>query len=103
MFTSLSIKRFRGIVNGEIDCFTPVTVLMGANNSGKSTCVEALTLISMGGHGIARVVRRRGWFGKESVLRVFGSEHANTELAANSAISKERAPQATFRAWRLLE
>jgi predicted ATP-dependent endonuclease of OLD family len=43
LITNLSIKEFRGIKEGRID-FLPITILLGSNNSGKSTLLEALFL-----------------------------------------------------------
>jgi len=43
MIESVKIKNFRGIREGEID-LAPLTILLGANNSGKSTILEALFL-----------------------------------------------------------
>lgn len=41
---SLKIENFRGVQNGMIR-FSPHTVLIGANNSGKTTVIEALALL----------------------------------------------------------
>jgi predicted ATPase len=43
MIEKLKITNFRGIKDGEIE-LAPVTILLGANNSGKSTILEALFL-----------------------------------------------------------
>ena len=43
MITKLSIKNFRGIRDGELE-LAPLTILLGGNNSGKSTILEALFL-----------------------------------------------------------
>ncbi|MEA2074278.1 MAG: AAA family ATPase [Euryarchaeota archaeon] len=43
MITKLSIKNFRGIREGELE-LAPLTILLGGNNSGKSTILEALFL-----------------------------------------------------------
>ena len=40
--TSVKIERFRGIREGEINGFADVNVLIGRNNSGKTTVVEAI-------------------------------------------------------------
>lgn len=46
---SLSISNFRGIQEGKIDGLTDVNVLVGRNNSGKTTVVEAITRAAMTG------------------------------------------------------
>ena len=43
MITKLSIKNFQGIRDGELE-LAPLTILLGGNNSGKSTILEALFL-----------------------------------------------------------
>lgn len=44
MIHSISLKNFRGIKRGEV-ALSPLTILLGANNSGKTTILEALYLI----------------------------------------------------------
>jgi predicted ATP-binding protein involved in virulence len=39
----LRLENFKGIVQGEIE-LAPLTILLGANNSGKTTILEALFL-----------------------------------------------------------
>ena len=43
MIKRLRIENFRGIREGELELF-PLTILLGANNSGKTTVLEALLL-----------------------------------------------------------
>jgi predicted ATP-dependent endonuclease of OLD family len=43
MITKLRIKNFRGIKEGEIE-LAPLTILLGGNNSGNTTILEALFL-----------------------------------------------------------
>lgn len=45
-FKNLEIKNFRGIDHLSIDDFSRVNVFLGQNNSGKSSVLEAITLIS---------------------------------------------------------
>ena len=49
----LEIENFRGVQNGRIR-FSPHTVLVGANNCGKTTVIEALALL----FGRDRMVRK---------------------------------------------
>ncbi len=46
MLTGMSIKNFRGINKGNLDRFGNVNILLGPNNSGKSTILEAIYLAS---------------------------------------------------------
>lgn len=48
---ALEIERFRGIRLGEIADLADVTVLVGRNNSGKSTIAEAIVLAAAGAAG----------------------------------------------------
>jgi len=43
MIKQLTIKNFRGVKEGTLE-LSPITILLGANNSGKSTILEALFL-----------------------------------------------------------
>lgn len=43
---SLSIKNFRGIREGQIEGLADVNVLVGRNNSGKTTAIEAITRVA---------------------------------------------------------
>ena len=42
MIESVTIKRFRGIKEGELSGLTPLTILVGPNGSGKSSVLDAL-------------------------------------------------------------
>lgn len=42
--TKIRIENFRGIREGEIDGLTDVNILVGRNNSGKSTVLEAISI-----------------------------------------------------------
>ncbi|MDI7267695.1 MAG: AAA family ATPase [Myxococcota bacterium] len=46
--TKLEIANFRGIHKGEVSGFADVTVLVGRNNSGKSTVAEAIVRLAAG-------------------------------------------------------
>lgn len=43
MIKNLKLKNFKGIKEGALD-FAPITILIGPNNSGKTTILEALLL-----------------------------------------------------------
>lgn len=58
---SLSISNFRGIKSGHI-LFRKHTVLVGANNTGKSTIIEALTLL-FGRDKLIRELSEHDFFG----------------------------------------
>ena len=72
MITSVEIENLRGIARGAVADLAPLSVLVGPNNSGKSTILEALYLDSGGGnaHVAAELARRRGWCGLECVVQL---------------------------------
>ncbi|MBI4702791.1 MAG: AAA family ATPase [Deltaproteobacteria bacterium] len=49
MIDRLEIHGFRGIVEGVLDGLFPLTLLVGKNNSGKSTCLERILLAAAEG------------------------------------------------------
>ncbi|MEW6278835.1 MAG: AAA family ATPase [Candidatus Eremiobacterota bacterium] len=64
MIDSLSIENFRGISQGELIQLRPLSILIGPNNSGKSTALEGLFVGSTGSSPAAvRVLKRRAWIG----------------------------------------
>ncbi|MBQ8066569.1 MAG: AAA family ATPase, partial [Prevotella sp.] len=44
-FKNIEIKNFRGIDHLKIDDFSRVNVLLGQNNSGKTTVLEAIAML----------------------------------------------------------
>ncbi|MGB2728317.1 MAG: AAA family ATPase [Halobacteriota archaeon] len=45
MITSLKVKGFRGIEEGELSDLSRVNILVGSNNSGKSSILEAINML----------------------------------------------------------
>lgn len=94
MIESLSIKRFRGVTEGHIEGLFPLTVFMGPNNSGKSTCLEALaTAFSSPVTGaLMLAVRRRGWLGLVSAKLVVPDSGTELKIvfsrAKNSSLDR---------------
>ncbi len=46
---SLTIKNFRGIRDAQIEGLTDVNVLVGRNNSGKTSAIEAISRLAAAG------------------------------------------------------
>lgn len=69
MIHSIGIEGFRGIRRGGLDKLFRLSVLLGPNNSGKSTCLEALWLTAATSleQTALDLLRRRGWLGTESL------------------------------------
>ncbi|MEZ4434380.1 MAG: AAA family ATPase [bacterium] len=61
MLKSLEIERLRGIRQGRIENFAPLSVLVGQNGSGKSTVLDALLIAGSQqiGPAIGQAVQRR--------------------------------------------
>lgn len=73
MITEVEIRDLRGVHEGTLGELSPLSILVGPNNSGKSTCLEALALVGAG-IDAARVVKM--------LLRRGGPAHHALELAA---------------------
>ena len=86
---SVSIRGFRGIAKGVLDDLSGITVLVGRNNVGKSTVLEALYLAAsgcdsdlLGRWALGYILMKRGWFGLPAVRWLFfrGQESCGIEL-----------------------
>lgn len=62
MITSVKIEDFRGVREGGVEGLAPISILVGPNNSGKSTALEAIAAVGMGtdAPAIAKLLMRRG-------------------------------------------
>ena len=67
MLSSLEIKNFKGIKSGTISDLAQVNILVGRNNSGKSTILDALLLMRCafalmghtGNNGLEQIIKRK--------------------------------------------
>ncbi|MEO7328158.1 MAG: AAA family ATPase [Minicystis sp.] len=62
MITRVRIRNFRGVREGTVDGLSPISILVGPNNSGKSTTLEAIALVGKepDPDEIVKLLRRRG-------------------------------------------
>jgi hypothetical protein len=63
VISSIVIQGLRGVSHGRIDGLGPISILVGPNNSGKSTCLEAIAMLASGGHAgtaVENLLRRGG-------------------------------------------
>ena len=81
MFASIEIENFRGIAKGKLEGLAPLSVLVGVNNSGKSTVLEALHLVGSQGHGLKLVLTRRGWLGLAGLGDIIKGEGRETTMS----------------------
>lgn len=73
MIERLRLENFKGIVQGEIE-LAPLTILLGANNSGKTTILEALFLAPNPFRKVPFIVR-----GGDKAINVIGELHKTLE------------------------
>ena len=52
MISSIKIEAFRGVKEGQLDGLGAINILVGPNNSGKSTCLEAVALVGSAGNAL---------------------------------------------------
>lgn len=74
MLKTLAISGFRGFKSYRLTDFTTVNLIVGMNNSGKTSVLEAIHLLASGGHPSAfyDVTRRRGELAPLSWTRFSG-------------------------------
>ncbi len=86
---SVSIQGLRGIAEGTLSDLSGITILVGRNNTGKSTVLEALYLAAsgceydlLGRQALKYVLMRRGWFGLSTAgwLFLVGQDSCNITL-----------------------
>ena len=106
MIESLTIENLRGVRSGKVDKLSAINVVVGPNNSGKSTLLEALVLLvapSNGALGLQVLLRRGGEplvaaeqivGGGETAARVTGlvSQPTAGELSTSFEIVRARHP-----------
>jgi AAA15 family ATPase/GTPase len=71
MIDGLNIKKFRGFKNYTISNLNQVNLLVGGNNSGKTSVLEAVEILAGGGHPtpLLRCAMRRGEYNVEDDSR----------------------------------
>ncbi len=81
MITSVKIETFRGVREGGVDGLAPISILVGPNNTGKSTVLEAIAVAGLApdAHAVAEIVLRRGGPALDALARVVrqGAERAS--------------------------
>ena len=86
----IKIKNFRGIREGTVSAFAPLSILVGPNNSGKSTVLEALWVHAGCGRvlRVVEVLKRRAWLGLPALRYLFFDEsrEAAFEAASGNAV-----------------
>jgi len=80
MIHELALLNFRGVKEGHLELF-PMTVLLGANNSGKTTVLEALYLLyPFEISCLSTYARKKGRERRAHVLTVAEAVHVYHEI-----------------------
>ena len=93
MIRSIEIEGLRGIREGRLDDLTPLVVLVGPNNSGKSTVLDALLIGASSGVSdaiITAVTRRNGLMQKARWLMYQNQEIRHCFVKAQTDKEQER-------------
>jgi energy-coupling factor transporter ATP-binding protein EcfA2 len=89
VITSVRIENLRGIREGLLDGLAPISILVGPNNCGKSTCLEAIAIAGLGGKAdeAARILMRRGGPALDALAHVVrdGAKYSVVELPGTAA------------------
>lgn len=85
----VDIEGLRGIARGTVSGIEPMTVIVGPNNAGKTTFLEAVQLADHGaGAGaLLELLERRGWLGFASVRALLPSGSAKVSTTRFDAES----------------
>ena len=72
MITAVKIESFRGVSEGGVEGLAPISILVGPNNSGKSTVLEAIAASGLGTNAkaVAGLLMRRGGSPLDALGRV---------------------------------
>lgn len=94
MLRSLNIKGYRGFRDYRLGGFTPVNLLVGANNSGKTSILEAIEFLTLSGDPwvLARSANRRG----EVNFRDTEDRPSRLPDVSNFFFGRSLEPEATF-------
>ena len=85
MISSIKIEAFRGVKEGQLDGLGPINILVGPNNSGKSTCLEAVALVGSAGNAleVAELLIHRGGPPLDALDHVVRAPAKNAKLVVS--------------------
>jgi predicted ATPase len=99
VITSVRIKAFRGVREGLLEGLSPLSILVGPNNAGKSTCLEAIAIVGLGSDatGVAALMLRRGGPPHDALEHVIaeGEKSYQIEASANQGETGKWASRAS--------
>ncbi len=84
MITSVTIEGFRGVREGVVEGLAPISILVGPNNTGKSTVLEAIAALELGEDALAvvRLLMRRGGPPLNALARAVWHEAKQASITA---------------------
>jgi predicted ATPase len=96
VITGVKIEDFRGVREGGVEGLAPISILVGPNNSGKSTVLEAIAALGLGSDAkaIAGLLIRRGGPPLDALARII---HRSAKQATISADGKLDAVDVNWR------
>jgi energy-coupling factor transporter ATP-binding protein EcfA2 len=85
VISSIRIEAFRGVKEGQIDGLGPISILVGPNNSGKSTCLEAVAAVGLAGQvrALLKVLQHRGGSPHDSLAHVVSPHVPGSKFTAS--------------------
>ena len=85
MISSIKIEAFRGVKEGQLDGLGSINILVGPNNSGKSTCLEAVALVGAAGDAknVVGLLRHRGGPPHDALAHVINGFASSATLAVS--------------------
>jgi hypothetical protein len=94
VISSLKIEAFRGVREGLVEGLSPISILVGPNNSGKSTCLEAALMPCLGdsAEDAARILLRRGGPPHDALQHVVTEGTARFEVRGHFEIARRKTP-----------
>jgi hypothetical protein len=96
VISSLKIEAFRGVREGLVEGLSPISILVGPNNSGKSTCLEAALMPCLGDctEDAVRILLRRGGPPHDALEHVVteGATSATFEVRGDFDVAWGRPP-----------
>ena len=105
MYSSLRITGYRGLSSFNLEGLGRINLLVGTNNSGKTSILECIEILkSAGNQSVFYSLERRGEFGHhgdEAVSSFLGITHlfANRDLHGEIGIEADRVDNEKFHNW----
>lgn len=90
----LLIENFRGVKEGKLEALSPLSILVGPNNCGKSTALEAIEILGQGSdaHRVVEALLRRGGTPLHALAEAFhGEQREQAPLRVTGEMHRDEA------------